>query len=102
MNLKIVSPDGTLFDEAVDGFVINTNKGQQTVLEDHIDFLSFFDHSEIIILNESVADKFFLSHGYLHLFQNEANVIAHLVTTNEEEAQEFTARLEKSRERGNG
>ncbi|MHC5250941.1 F0F1 ATP synthase subunit epsilon [Listeria kieliensis] len=102
MKLKIVSPDGTLFDEAVDGFVINTNRGQQTVLDDHIDFLSFFDHSEIVILSNSVPDPIFLSHGYLHLFQNEANVIAHLVTTNEEKAQEFTARLEQSREHRHG
>ncbi|EFR86208.1 ATP synthase F1, epsilon subunit, partial [Listeria monocytogenes FSL F2-208] len=51
MKLKIVSPMGQFFEGDVEGFVINTKEGQQTVLEDHIDCLSFFDYSEITILD---------------------------------------------------
>ncbi len=33
---------GSFFEGEVEGFVINTKEGQQTVLEEHIDCLSFF------------------------------------------------------------
>lgn len=47
---------GQFFEGEVEGFVINTKEGQQTVLEEHIDCLSFFDYSEISIL-DAVASE---------------------------------------------
>ncbi|AIS59043.1 ATP synthase delta/epsilon chain [Listeria ivanovii] len=95
MKLKIVSPMGQFFEGEVEGFVINTKEGQQTVLEEHIDFLSFFDYSEIIILDSIASEPIFVALGYLHLVQNEANIMAQFASTDSKQAERIFERLSK-------
>ncbi|WP_239256716.1 F0F1 ATP synthase subunit epsilon [Listeria ilorinensis] len=95
MKLKIVSPMGQFFEGEVEGFVINTKEGQQTVLEEHIDFLSFFDYSEIVILDDAASEPIFVALGYLHLVQNEANIMAQFASADEKKAERIFERLKK-------
>lgn len=95
MKLKIVSPMGNFFEGEVEGFVIDTKEGQQTVLEEHIDFLSFFDYSEIIILDNIASEPIFVALGYLHLVQNEANIMAQFASKDAEQAERIFERLNK-------
>ncbi|EKA7724830.1 F0F1 ATP synthase subunit epsilon [Listeria innocua] len=98
MKLKIVSPMGQFFEGDVEGFVINTKEGQQTVLEEHIDCLSFFDYSEIIILDSAATEPIFVALGYLHLVQNEANIMAQYASKDANQAERIFERLNKRKQ----
>lgn len=89
---------GQFFEGDVEGFVIDTKEGQQTVLEEHIDCLSFFDHSEIIILDNEGSDPIFVALGYLHLVQNEANIMAQFASTDAKQAERIFERLSKRKQ----
>ncbi|HBM4268973.1 TPA: F0F1 ATP synthase subunit epsilon [Listeria innocua] len=101
MKLKIVSPMGQFFEGDVEGFVINTKEGQQTVLEEHIDCLSFFDYSEIIILDSAATEPIFVALGYLHLVQNEANIMAQYASKEANQAERIFERLNKRKQMEN-
>ncbi|EAF5666093.1 F0F1 ATP synthase subunit epsilon [Listeria innocua] len=101
MKLKIVSPMGQFFEDDVEGFVINTKEGQQTVLEEHIDCLSFFDYSEIIILDSAATEPIFVALGYLHLVQNEANIMAQYASKDADQAERIFERLNKRKQMEN-
>ncbi|EAD5869294.1 F0F1 ATP synthase subunit epsilon [Listeria innocua] len=101
MKLKIVSPMGQFFEGDVEGFVINTKEGQQTVLEEHIDCLSFFDYSEIIILDSAATEPIFVALGYLHLVQNEANIMAQYASKDADQAERIFERLNKRKQMEN-
>ncbi|CAC95372.1 F0F1 ATP synthase subunit epsilon [Listeria innocua] len=101
MKLKIVSPMGQFFEGDVEGFVINTKEGQQTVLEEHIDCLSFFDYSEIIILDSAATEPIFVALGYLHLVQNEANIMAQYASKDANQAERIFERLNKRKQMEN-
>ncbi|EAF5055067.1 F0F1 ATP synthase subunit epsilon [Listeria monocytogenes] len=98
MKLKIVSPMGQFFEGEVEGFVINTKEGQQTVLEEPIDCLSFFDYSEISILDAVASDPIFVALGYLHLVQNEANIMTQFASADAEQAERIFERLNKRKQ----
>ncbi|EAD5565829.1 F0F1 ATP synthase subunit epsilon [Listeria monocytogenes] len=98
MKLKIVSPMGQFFEGDVEGLVINTKEGQQTVLEDHIDCLSFFDYSEITILDSVATEPIFVALGYLHLVQNEANIMAQFASADAKQAERIFERLSKRKQ----
>lgn len=89
MKLKVVSPMGQVFEGEVDGFVINVTTGQKTVLEGHIDFISFFDHSDIKILDTAGSKPVYVANGYLHLVKNEANVMAQIASHDAEEVRQL-------------
>ncbi|EEQ0537245.1 F0F1 ATP synthase subunit epsilon [Listeria innocua] len=101
MKLKIVSPMGQFFEGDVEGFVINTKEGQQTVLEEYIDCLSFFDYSEIIILDSAATEPIFVALGYLHLVQNEANIMAQYASKDANQAERIFERLNKRKQMEN-
>ncbi|EMX5393871.1 F0F1 ATP synthase subunit epsilon [Listeria innocua] len=101
MKLKIVSQMGQFFEGDVEGFVINTKEGQQTVLEEHIDCLSFFDYSEIIILDSAATEPIFVALGYLHLVQNEANIMAQYASKDANQAERIFERLNKRKQMEN-
>ncbi|MBF2608345.1 F0F1 ATP synthase subunit epsilon [Listeria innocua] len=101
MKLKIVSPMEQFFEGDVEGFVINTKEGQQTVLEEHIDCLSFFDYSEIIILDSAATEPIFVALGYLHLVQNEANIMAQYASKDANQAERIFERLNKRKQMEN-
>ncbi|EOX9981671.1 F0F1 ATP synthase subunit epsilon [Listeria innocua] len=101
MKLKIVSPMGQFFEGDVESFVINTKEGQQTVLEEHIDCLSFFDYSEIIILDSAATEPIFVALGYLHLVQNEANIMAQYASKDANQAERIFERLNKRKQMEN-
>ncbi|EKO3234806.1 F0F1 ATP synthase subunit epsilon [Listeria innocua] len=101
MKVKIVSPMGQFFEGDVEGFVINTKEGQQTVLEEHIDCLSFFDYSEIIILDSAATEPIFVALGYLHLVQNEANIMAQYASKDANQAERIFERLNKRKQMEN-
>ncbi len=92
---------GQFFEGDVEGFVINTKEGQQTVLEEHIDCLSFFDYSEIIILDSAATEPIFVALGYLHLVQNEANIMAQYASKDANQAERIFERLNKRKQMEN-
>lgn len=92
---------GQFFEGDVEGFVINTKEGQQTVLEEHIDCLSFFDYSEIIILDSAATEPIFVALGYLHLVQNEANIMAQYASKDADQAERIFERLNKRKQMEN-
>ncbi len=68
------------------------------MLEEHIDCLSFFDYSEISILDAVASDPIFVALGYLHLVQNEANIMAQFASTDAEQAERIFERLNKRKQ----
>ncbi len=68
------------------------------MLEEHIDCLSFFDYSEISILDAVASDPIFVALGYLHLVQNEANIMAQFASADAEQAERIFERLNKRKQ----
>ena len=84
MKLEIVSPTGVIFQEEVAGFSIMTNSGKRTILERHVDFLSFFQFSEVEIIGVPVEETIYVALGYLYVSQGDAYIIAQLASHKEE------------------
>lgn len=98
MKLKIISPEGLVYEGNSIGFVINTKMGQQTVLDQHINMLSFFDFSEITLVDDFSSHPLYVALGYLHVIDDVAQIIALAASKNKKSVEEVYKNISNYRE----
>ncbi|MGY3777924.1 hypothetical protein [Isobaculum melis] len=98
MKLKIVSPMGLVFEGEVKGFVIETRTGQRTLLDQHINMLSFFNYSEIKLLDDAASEPFYVALGYLHVVEDEASIMAQAASKDQKIVERIYKRVAERRE----
>lgn len=99
MKLTIVSPAGEVFSQDIDGFTINTNSGQRTILDRHGDFISFFQFTEINLIGAAIETKnLYSALGYVYVKNNHAYIVAQLVNENREAIEETYRRINNIRQ----
>ncbi len=77
MNFKIVTPDGVIYEDAVDSVSLPTLNGEITVLPHHIPLISVIKIGEIRIVKDSNEFGIAVSSGVLEVQEsNELIVIA--------------------------
>ena len=81
INLKIITPEGTTFENNVDSITIPTKTGEITVLPNHISMVSVVVPGEIIIKKDSKEEYMSVSTGFLEISKNTTRLLADTAET---------------------
>ncbi|MFV0499426.1 MAG: hypothetical protein ACK5NF_05290 [Bacilli bacterium] len=90
MRLKIMSPNGIVYDQEVEGFAVDTNSGKRIILDRHVDFIAFYNFSQVDIMykdnkNCDLTSNYYVALGYLYVSDNEAYIISQLASKNRDD-----------------
>lgn len=83
MKLRITTPEGVYFEEEIEGFHLETHKGERTILNDHINYLCFFEYTPLLILDEKGGDTIYIYSGYAQIIDNQAVIICQRANNND-------------------
>lgn len=76
LQLKLVTPAKTLFDQPVKGVVIPTEVGEITVLPDHAALVSVLSPGELIVKTADAEFPLAVAGGMIEVFDNTVVVLA--------------------------
>jgi F-type H+-transporting ATPase subunit epsilon len=76
IQLKLVTPAKTLFDQAVQSVVLPTESGQITVLPDHAPLVSILSPGELIVKTAQEEFPLAVAGGVVEVFENTLVVLA--------------------------
>jgi F0F1-type ATP synthase epsilon subunit len=79
MLLTIISPEKKIAYEDVISITIDTDLGQRTILEKHINFISFFDITDVYINLNNGIEKVSVATGYVHIHNNKVVILSELI-----------------------
>lgn len=80
----------------MEGFNLETKTGQRTILSNHINYVGFFDFTELKIIEEKDRKIMYLSSGYVHVTDDEVMIIAEIATEDLTEIKRITPSFRKS------
>lgn len=75
MNFKIVTPDGIIYEDAVDQVSLPTKSGEITVLPHHIPLISVIRSGEIRIQKQNEETALSVSSGVLEVRENNELIV---------------------------
>jgi F-type H+-transporting ATPase subunit epsilon len=76
MHLRVLSPDGVVFEGEVSKIIAPTSNGQITVLPDHAPLLTKIEEGEIIITRGKGGTFIALTGGFFSIAKNRAEILA--------------------------
>ena len=88
LQCHIVSPEGPLFDGAVDSVVVTSEKGELAIYPGHAPLVSTLDIGELRIAEKDGKRYFAANKGFLEISGNEVNVLVTLVAKPEDSSGE--------------
>ncbi len=75
IELSIISPLKTIFQDKVDSFIAPGEDGLLGVLKNHAPIISLLKKGEIVVTQGSQQEKFPIESGFLNLVNNQAIII---------------------------
>lgn len=84
MLLTIISPEKKIIHENVVSITLDTDSGQRTILENHINFISFFDITDVYININNGIEKVSVATGYVHIHNNNIMILCELIENERE------------------
>ncbi len=84
MHLQVITPDKTLFDSEIEELIVDTPKGQLTILPHHINLITSVIPSELIVKQKGKEHSIAVAGGFLEIFNNTAKLLADYAIETEE------------------
>ena len=76
LQLKIITPERIVFDEAVDSVTLPTTEGEITILPDHIPLISTLASGDIVARVNGEDVPMAVSGGFVEVSNNEVKILA--------------------------
>lgn len=76
LQLKIITPERIVFNEAVDLVTLPTTEGEITILPDHIPLISTLASGDVVAKVEGEYVPMAVSGGFIEIHDNEVSVLA--------------------------
>ena len=84
MHLQVITPDKTLFNSEIEELIVDTPKGQLTILPHHINLITSVIPSELIVKQKGKEHSIAVAGGFLEIFNNTVKLLADYAIETEE------------------
>ncbi len=88
INLTIVTPERTVYNDSIDQVTLPTEQGEITVMSNHIPLVSVVNPGELVIKTGSITLPFAISGGFVQVNENQIIILADTAERAEEIAED--------------